>query len=308
MNLLAFDTSTDVMSIAVQRGLGEFGESGQLEGLHGAGTFQTWQHTGAGGAQASSTLIPAILQLMRQADLRLDQLNAVVFGRGPGSFTGLRTACSVAQGLAFGAGVPVLPVDTLLAVAEEARYQWFANMKLHSSPKSQPQVPFQVPFQVLAVLDARMNEVYAAEYEFNSNGFQQNADYQLIQPENLVLRPGWHLAGNAVQVYGDRLPGDRSPADRLSGERLSGDPVTPEPHHGEALQFQPFRHIYALPTALAMLRLAPALIALGQAVAADQALPVYIRDKVAKTTLERMQEKQEKQDRHENAATATHNA
>src|SRR5690348_11811729 len=117
MKLLAFDTSTEVMSIAV---------------AHGA---QLWQHTGAGGAQASSTLIPAIQALMAQAGLQFEQLDAIAFGRGPGSFTGLRTACSVAQGLAFGASarllpganvpsqVRVLPIDTLLAVAEEARCQ-----------------------------------------------------------------------------------------------------------------------------------------------------------------------------------------
>ena len=109
MNLLAFDTSTDVMSVAVQRTRD--------------GTPQVWQQTALGGAQTSTNLIPVIQQLMAQADLRFDQLNAIVLGRGPGSFTGLRTACSVAQGLALGAKVPVLPVDTLLAVAEDARCQ-----------------------------------------------------------------------------------------------------------------------------------------------------------------------------------------
>ena len=94
MNLLAFDTSTDVMSIAVQRTVD--------------GSAQVWQQTAVGGAQTSTHLIPVIQQLMAQADLRFDQLDAIVFGRGPGSFTGLRTACSVAQGLAFGAKVPVL--------------------------------------------------------------------------------------------------------------------------------------------------------------------------------------------------------
>ena len=137
MNLLAFDTSTDALSIAVQ---------------HGA---RVWQHSGAGGAQASATLIPAIRDLLAQAGLSFDQLDAVVFGRGPGSFTGLRTACAVAQGLAFGArggqGVPVLPVDTLLAVAEEARAQ-------HGCTR------------VVATLDARMNEVYAAPFEWQADG------------------------------------------------------------------------------------------------------------------------------------------
>ncbi|MGH8820077.1 MAG: tRNA (adenosine(37)-N6)-threonylcarbamoyltransferase complex dimerization subunit type 1 TsaB, partial [Rhodoferax sp.] len=117
MKLLAFDTSTEVMSIAV---------------AHDA---QLWQHTSPGGAQASGMLIPAILALLAQAALALQELDAIVFGCGPGSFTGLRTACSVAQGLAFGASarrlpgagalseVKVLPIDTLLAVAEEVRHQ-----------------------------------------------------------------------------------------------------------------------------------------------------------------------------------------
>ena len=231
MNLLAFDTSTDVLSIAVCKGA------------------QVWQHVGAGGAQASATLIPTLMALMSQAELRFDGLHAIAFGRGPGSFTGLRTACSVAQGLALGAGVPVLPVDTLLAVAEEARLQIGAVNSL----------------RVMAVLDARMDEVYAACYEFNGAQWMQHGDYSLCKPEELRqwMPPGaqWQLAGNAHAVYGARLP-------------LTATPP-----------------VHALPTAVAMLRLAPALIASGHAVPADQALPTYIRDKVAKTTLERQVEK-----------------
>ena len=101
---LAFDTSTDVLSLAVARG------------------DSVWTQTLPGGAQASSGLIPAVLAMLAEADMALASLDAIVFGRGPGSFTGLRTACAVAQGLAFGAGLPVLPVDTLMAVAEEARW------------------------------------------------------------------------------------------------------------------------------------------------------------------------------------------
>ena len=92
MPLLAFDSSTDHLSIAVQ---------------HGA---QVWLYDGPGGAQASATLVPHILALLGHAGLALPELQAVVFGQGPGSFTGLRTACAIAQGLAWGAGVPVLPV------------------------------------------------------------------------------------------------------------------------------------------------------------------------------------------------------
>ena len=101
--LLAFDTSTDRLSVAVQHG------------------DQRFTHDGEGGAQSSATLIPMVRALLARADLPLKSLDAIVFGRGPGSFTGLRTACAVAQGFAYGAGVPVLPVDTLLAVAQDAR-------------------------------------------------------------------------------------------------------------------------------------------------------------------------------------------
>ncbi|GAA4358868.1 tRNA (adenosine(37)-N6)-threonylcarbamoyltransferase complex dimerization subunit type 1 TsaB [Variovorax defluvii] len=216
--LLAFDTSTEVLSVAVRHG--------EL----------LLTHTGAGGAQASSTLIPTIEQLLAQAGLTLAQLDAIAFGRGPGSFTGLRTACSVAQGLGFGAGVPLLPVDTLHAVAEEARHRFGAT-------------------RVLALLDARMDEVYAARYDFGQPG-QAGAEPQLMAPEHVQVAPDWVLAGNVFAVYGERLP----PAAA--------------------------RH-EALPTAEAMLRLAPELLAAGRAVEPAQAWPLYVRDKVAQTTEER---------------------
>jgi tRNA threonylcarbamoyladenosine biosynthesis protein TsaB len=229
MNLLAFDTSTDTLSIAVQAG------------------ETVWQHTGAGGAQASATLIPAISALLAQAGLSFATLDAIAFGRGPGSFTGLRTACAVAQGLAFGArggaGVPVLPVDTLLAVAEEARHQHGCT-------------------QVVAVLDARMDEVYVAHCEWlpaqdgATGRWRTDDDFGLCAPEAVQVPAGWTLAGNARAAYAERLA-----------------PDTP--------------HASALPTATALLRLAPALLAAGAAVPASEALPRYIRDKVAYTAAER---------------------
>ena len=229
MNLLAFDSSTDTLSIAVQRG------------------DAVWQHTAPGGPQASAALIPAIQRLLAEAGLSFDTLELIVFGRGPGSFTGLRTACAVAQGLAFGArhgqGVPVLPVDTLLAVAEEARHQHGCT-------------------QVLAVLDARMNEVYSARCAWSdaSQRWQADADFGLCAPEALALPDTdlatWTVAGNAHAPYGERL-------------------------------LPQARHVQALPTAAALLRLAPALLAAGGAVPASEALPRYIRDKVANTTAER---------------------
>jgi len=248
MNLLAFDTGTDVMSVAVARTVG--------------GQVQLWQHTAAGGAKASTDLIPAILELLSQADLRLADLQAICFGAGPGSFTGLRTACSVAQGLAFGASVPVLPVDSLLAVAEDAR---------HTGLSDRPS------FVMTAVLDARMDELYTATYAFANGLWTELQGSALVRPEELRQFPAmtsgaaatpWVMAGNAFGVYAERV--------------ASGDPAGVQ-----ALRLS------ALPTASAMLRLAPQLLAAGKAVAAEEALPSYIRDKVAKTTAERAAEKTE---------------
>jgi len=253
MNLLAFDTGTEMMSIAVSRTVD--------------GQVQQWQHTASGGARASTDLIPAILGLVQQAGLRLDALDAICFGSGPGSFTGLRTACSVAQGLAFGAGVPVLAVDSLLAVAEEAR---------HASLSAQPSG------EVTALLDARMDEMYGATFGFDNGQWTERVGSALVAPECLVrvasapasasasasaVSPTpWVLAGNVFAVYGVRV-------------------AAQDPAAATALR------IPALPTATAMLRLAPQLLAAGKAVSAEHALPSYIRDKVAKTTAERMAEK-----------------
>ncbi|MBS0498885.1 MAG: tRNA (adenosine(37)-N6)-threonylcarbamoyltransferase complex dimerization subunit type 1 TsaB, partial [Proteobacteria bacterium] len=174
MNLLAFDTSTEQLSIGVQRGA------------------RQWLHAGAGGAQASGTLIPTALRLLAEAGLELAALDAIAFGRGPGSFTGLRTACAVAQGLALGAAVPVLPVDTLLAVAEDAR-------AAHGGT------------QVLALLDARMDQVYAQPWAWTAGGgWSALGEASVGAPEALALTAGpaapWVLAGNAFAAYGARLP------------------------------------------------------------------------------------------------------
>ncbi|MDR0479801.1 MAG: tRNA (adenosine(37)-N6)-threonylcarbamoyltransferase complex dimerization subunit type 1 TsaB, partial [Burkholderiaceae bacterium] len=154
MNLLAFDTSTECVSAAVQRGA------------------TRWRYAGAGGPQASATLIPALLDLLAQAALAPASLDAIVFGHGPGSFTGLRTACAVAQGLAFGAALPVLPVDTLLAVAEDARCKSAMPGAAH----------------VLALLDARMDEVYAAAYTWIAGAWQSVGGITAGAPEALALR------------------------------------------------------------------------------------------------------------------------
>ena len=175
-HFLAFDTSTDMMSIALTDGR------------------RIWQHTGPGGAKASTTLIPAVLALLSEAGLALGDLQAIAFGRGPGSFSGLRTACAVAQGLAFGAnqgaGIPVLPIDTLMAVAEEARFQ--------SDPGVQ---------RITALLDARMNEMYVQRYTLNRGVLLADGYCELIRPENLPVDAAAQLfAGNVFTVYADKLP------------------------------------------------------------------------------------------------------
>lgn len=246
MNLLAFDTSTDTMSIAVCRTV--------------QGRTQQWVYSGAGGAKASTGLIAGAMDLLAQAGLELAALDAVCFGAGPGSFTGLRTACSVSQGLAFGANLSVLPVDTLLAVAEEARFAYLAT-----SVEAMPSL------RVTAMLDARMEEMYVASYDYANDLWREVEPSHLVRPEAFAVQPvpidqHW-LAGNVFTEYGERL----------AGSVQTG-----------------IRCVSALPTAAAMLRLAPALLAAGKAVSAEHALPAYIRDKVAKTTAERMAEKADK--------------
>ena len=211
--LLAFDTATEHMSIAL------------------AVRGEVFAHEAAGGAQASATLIPAILALLAQAGITLRELDAIAFGRGPGAFTGLRTACSVAQGLAFGADKPVLPIDTLLAVAEDAR---------QGDRRAQ---------RVWVAMDARMSEIYATQYAFATPA---------ALGERWQAQPPELIAGTAIAAVGERLA--------THGSRLAPD---------------------ALPRARAMLPLASALWAAGGAVDAALALPLYVRDKVAQTTLER---------------------
>ncbi len=263
MRWLAFDTSTDVLSLAVARG------------------DRVWTQTLPGGAQASSGLIPAVLALLAEADMPIAALTAIVFGRGPGSFTGLRTACAVAQGLALGADLPVLPIDTLWAVAEEAR----------ALQASSGQLKANEALTVLALLDARMDEVYSAAYRW--------------QP---VAAESAETAQSGETAHSPTLPAASAPAQIGAGARGVWQTVSPWrvgapeqvawPHptpvllagnafaaYGERLP--PGERCEALPTATALLRLAPVLWAQGQAVPADQAMPLYIRDKVANTTAER---------------------
>jgi tRNA threonylcarbamoyladenosine biosynthesis protein TsaB len=230
MILLAIDCSTERMSVALAQG------------------ERRWTHAGVGGAQASAALIPAIMGLLDEAQLSLKELDAIAFGQGPGAFTGLRTACAVAQGLALGAKLRLLPIDSLLMLA-------------HAALSSNPQF-----LRVLSVLDARMGQVYAAAYEHGPEGWHCLEAPSLSQPEALVLpavwqEPGFVLASNAHAIYPDAF------ASTLS-------------QGGVAIE--------AWPQAVVMLDLAALAYARGESVSPAEALPLYVRDKVALTSAERL--------------------
>lgn len=226
--LLAFDTATERLCLGLACDAGEF-------------TLDC-----EGGAAASATLLPQTRVLLERAGIGWQALQAIAFGSGPGAFTGLRTACAVAQGLGLGLDLPLLPLDSLLIVAEDARLQ----------------LPASSVIDVGVAMDARMDEAYAALYRWAEHR------WQVLQPPALIslsqLADAWSglaahaWAGSALSAFGERLP--LPPTQRLPQQR---------------------------DRAGAMLRLARAAAGAGLGVDAGSALPIYLRDKVAFTTLER---------------------
>ena len=197
----------------------------------------------AGVRTHSQSVLPMVQELLREAGLKLADCDAVAFGAGPGSVTGVRTACGVAQGLAFGAGLPVLPMVTLEAMAEACRMRTGAT-------------------EVLAVLDARMNEVYWAQYRYLDGGWLEVVAPGLCAPQDVAPQPASGLAacGNGFAAYPDAFAGKDFAAHAI------GD---------------------MLPHAREMAVLGARALAAGLAVPADQAQPIYLRNKVAYTSAER---------------------
>jgi tRNA threonylcarbamoyladenosine biosynthesis protein TsaB len=226
--LLAFDTSTERLSLAVH--------------AHG----RTWTRDAPGGAAASAALLPAAHALLAEAGLTLADVRAVAFGRGPGAFTGLRTSCAVAQGLALGLGCPVWPLDSLLIVAEDARAQINAE-----------------GLDLGVAMDARMGELYAGRWRWQAGRWQALHAAALHTPASLAAawaaQPPLVVAGSAVVPFGAAL--GLPPDTRWLAQEADR------------------------PAALA--RLALQAMAEGPGLDAAQALPVYLRDKVAQTTAER---------------------
>lgn len=181
----------------------------------------------------SEWLLPAALALLDEAGITMKALDAIAFGAGPGSFTGLRLAAGCAQGLAFGLDLPVIGVNTLAALALASGEQ-----------------------RVFACLDARMNEVYVAAYD---RGVEILAP-KVCPPERAALPEGddWVGCGDGFASHAARLPAFRTRRPELR------------------------------PTAAAVARLAAPKLARGEGVDAALAAPLYVRDKVALTTAERL--------------------
>lgn len=227
--LLAFDTSTQAMAVALQAG------------------GRTWLRNAEGGAAASATLLPLVRTLLAEACTPLERLDAIAFGRGPGAFTGLRTSCAVAQGLALGAGRPVLAIDSLQLVAEQART-----------------VSGAAALDLGVVMDARMGELYAARWRWDGSSWQALQGPWLCGPA--ALAEAW----------------EADPPDACTG---SGRPLAQDAlRQGCGLD----RWIdEGDDRAGALLQLARRAWQQGLALDAAEALPVYVRDKVAMTTAER---------------------
>ena len=223
MRVLALETSTEYCSVALW-----------LDGV----VVERCELVG----QKHSELLMAMLEdVLKQAGVKLAQLDGIAFGMGPGSFTGVRIACGAAQGLAFGANLPVAGVCTLQALAE-------ASGKL----------------RVIAALDARMGEIYHAAYEKREGAWVALSEPRLCKPEEAPPLPGngWFGAGSGFAVHGAVL------AERYAGQLQGADDA-------------------AVPQAAAIAALGAAQFAQGIGMDAAEALPLYLRDKVALKTCER---------------------
>jgi tRNA threonylcarbamoyladenosine biosynthesis protein TsaB len=228
VKLLALDTATERCSAALWLDAPAGERAEQRERGHG------------------ELILPMIEELLTQANVELDQLDAIAFGCGPGAFTGVRMAVSLAQGLAWSVNLPLIPVSNLLAVAAQV---------LHTPP-----TPTDDCRRALICMDARMHEVYWGCFE-GSGGSLHGVGLEAVGvPDTVRLPAGWSGAatcgaGTGFGTYAEAL------AIRFPGMTLL--------------------HPRMLPHARDIARLA-ALAGLAAAIAPDQAMPVYLRDDVAR--------------------------
>jgi tRNA threonylcarbamoyladenosine biosynthesis protein TsaB len=194
----------------------------------------------------SQSVLPMVQELLQEAGIGLKDCAAIAYGCGPGSFTGVRTACGIAQGLAYGAALPVVPVVTLAAMALACRER---------------DDPVDEATDVLAVLDARMGEVYWAQYSVDAAGGCTELVAPTLSAPGDVQALGARLAcGNGLVAYAEAF------------EDLAG-----------RLQIQPD----VMPHAAEIGQLARIAFRAGAVLPAAQAQPLYLRNKIAFTSAER---------------------
>ena len=231
MNILTFDTATEACSVALQCG----------DIVYYRYEIAPQQH--------AKLLLPMIQALILEAKITLQDINAVGFGCGPGSFMGVRLATGMAQGLGFGLNIPLISISTLQTIAQATM-----NAMVARAPASAQQT-------VLAGWDARMNEIYWGFYQLDKNNIMQpKINDQLSAPEAVdtsFVHTIGSLAGNAWKAYQTRLP-----------SALSTIPL--------------FTDIY--PEAKAMLTIACSKYLAGEMVSAVDAHPHYVRHHVVHTT------------------------
>ena len=204
-------------------------------------------------AGASQLLLPWVEELLSEANVKLAELDAIAIGIGPGAFTGVRLGVATVQGLAISNAVPVLPVASLDAVAAQLSHT-------HSFQKAKPN-------SFVVALDARMDEIYWAKYEMIDQKLPVRvAEIHLSKPEEINLLGIEFFAGSALKTYGDHL---------MSGiaQKLPSSSLDSEIHI----------------TALGVLECALQMWSAGQQCHVQDLEPLYIRNKVALTTQERIE-------------------
>lgn len=222
MNILGFDTSANACSVALLTG------------------DKITEHHEIAPMQQAKRILPIINQLLAAEKITLKQLDAIAFGCGPGSFTGVRIATSVAQGLAFAAEKPLIPVSSLAALAQTA-YTDLGWKKL------------------IVAVDARMNECYWAWYEVDSDHLVKlNGKENITAPKAIQIpdETSWYGVGNAWDIYNAEII-------------VKSIPKNTQP----------------IPTAKAIISLAKDRFLQGNVVPAREAIPVYLRDEVAKKSI-----------------------
>lgn len=219
-----------------------------LETSTEAGSCALWQHGEVhqfacpDGRSHSETLLPLVRRLMHEAGLSFGQLDAIAFGAGPGAFTGLRVACGVAQGLAVARDLPLVAISSLETMAAKTQSD-----------------------KVMALLDARMGEVYSGCYLKSEGTYSLSGEILVSLPESIQTpEAGWLACGNGLKAY---------PA--LAG-RLAEAGVSTNSE--------------IMPEAGVMAALAVQRVERGDVIDPSLAAPLYVRNKVAKTVAERLQE------------------